>query len=83
MPESKVYTIPTIRYTIIYHHGNATDVGELVDYAKYISDTTNSNIIIYDYPGYGYSNGKINRKSQGVQLRQIYITVQVKFMILS
>ena len=44
--------------TILYSHGNAEDIGQMVDYLKYISMTARVNILAYDYPGYGLNTGE-------------------------
>lgn len=46
------------KYTVIYSHGNAEDVGLSLDYLDELSDVLNANIIAYEYPGYSIADGK-------------------------
>jgi hypothetical protein len=52
------YRIPIIhikkrgaKYTIIYSHGNAEDVGLSLNYLDIISNVLDVNVIAYEYPG--------------------------------
>ncbi len=45
------------RYTILYSHGNAEDIGQLVPLLAEIRDF-GFNVFAYDYRGYGTSTGK-------------------------
>ena len=44
--------------TILYSHGNAEDIGQMVEHLQYISRTARVNIFAYDYPGYGLNLGE-------------------------
>ena len=41
------------KYTIIYSHGNACDIGKVYPFMKSLSEKYNVNVIAYDYYGYG------------------------------
>lgn len=45
------------KYTIIYSHGNAEDVGLSLNYLDMLSEILDLNIIAYEYPGYSISDG--------------------------
>ena len=45
---------------MIMCHGNADDITSFSSYAQFIADHINSNVIIFDYPGYGFSSGDHN-----------------------
>jgi abhydrolase domain-containing protein 17 len=47
---------PGARYTILYSHGNAEDIGELLPMLKEVKDMGFS-VFAYDYHGYGTSTG--------------------------
>lgn len=47
---------PRARYTILYSHGNAEDVGDLAPLLQYIHDEGFA-VLGYDYRGYGLSTG--------------------------
>jgi len=43
--------------TIIYSHGNATDVGAMHFISSVLARSCNVNVVMYDYSGYGASGG--------------------------
>jgi len=43
--------------TIIYSHGNATDIGAMSMMQSVIANNLNVNVVMYDYSGYGESGG--------------------------
>ena len=61
------YRIPTVhirkcgaKYTIIYSHGNAEDVGLSLNYLDIISNELDVNVIAYEYPGtYAYRSTQV------------------------
>ena len=73
------YRIPTVhikkcgaKYTIIYSHGNAEDVGLSLNYLDIISNELDVNVIAYEYPGtYTYRS------------TQVYIYIYVYMLLLS
>jgi fermentation-respiration switch protein FrsA (DUF1100 family) len=46
------------KFTILFSHANAEDIGNLYDQFKVLSNNLNVNILCYDYEGYGKSFGK-------------------------
>jgi len=57
-----VYRVPAVRRhdrtkTIIYSHGNATDVGAMFPMQVVLAHSLDCNVVIYDYSGYGESGG--------------------------
>eukprot|EP00397_Hematodinium_sp_SG-2012_P025010 GEMP01026094.1.p1 GENE.GEMP01026094.1~~GEMP01026094.1.p1 ORF type:complete len:256 (+),score=25.86 GEMP01026094.1:226-993(+) len=45
------------RYTLIFSHGNAEDLGMIIQYFRDVSDMLAVNIFAYEYTGYGMSTG--------------------------
>ena len=45
------------QFTILFSHGNATDIGYMRDGMLDLSRTLNVNVLVYDYCGYGLSSG--------------------------
>lgn len=43
--------------TIIYSHGNATDIGAMFPMQVVLTHALNCNVVMYDYSGYGESGG--------------------------
>ncbi|KAI0986177.1 hypothetical protein GJ496_002078 [Pomphorhynchus laevis] len=46
------------KYTILYSHGNAVDLGQMCSFFSMLSACLNCNIFSYDYSGYGGSSGR-------------------------
>lgn len=49
---------PINTVTIVYSHGNATDIGRIYDWMDIIHQSCQVNIVCYDYVGYGSNTGK-------------------------
>eukprot|EP00249_Psilotum_nudum_P012642 c23896_g1_i1 orf=307-1221(+) len=49
---------PSARLTLLYSHGNATDLGQMYDLFVELSIHLRVNLMGYDYAGYGQSTGK-------------------------
>lgn len=48
-----LYRKANARYTLIYSHGNATDIGAMHDRCAGIAEAVGVNVLAYDYTGYG------------------------------
>lgn len=46
------------KFTLLFSHGNATDIGQIAYYLPTLSDDLKCSIFAYDYAGYGQSTGK-------------------------
>ncbi|XP_028760687.1 alpha/beta hydrolase domain-containing protein 17B-like [Neltuma alba] len=49
---------PSARFTILYSHGNAADMGQMQELFNALRSHLRANIMGYDYSGYGASTGK-------------------------
>lgn len=47
----------TARFTLLFSHGNAVDLGQMSSFYIGLGQRINCNIFSYDYSGYGESNG--------------------------
>ncbi|XP_055514966.1 alpha/beta hydrolase domain-containing protein 17B-like [Leucoraja erinacea] len=54
---------PTARFTLLFSHGNAVDLGQMSSFYIGLGTRINCNIFSYDYSGYGVSNGKPSEKN--------------------
>lgn len=52
-----------IKYTILFSHGNAADLGMLTGFYCRLVHQLNVNLFSYDYSGYGRSSGKPSEKN--------------------
>lgn len=48
-----LYRTRGARYTLVYSHGNATDIGAMHDRCAGIAEAVGVNVLAYDYTGYG------------------------------
>ncbi len=53
---------PNAEFTILYNHGNAEDIGYILDFLEEYSDKGFS-VLAYDYEGYGTSEGNPSEKN--------------------
>ncbi|CAN1328203.1 Alpha/beta hydrolase domain-containing protein 17B [Linum perenne] len=51
---------PFARFTVLYSHGNAADLGQMYELFIELRAHLRVNIMCYDYSGYGASSGKSN-----------------------
>lgn len=60
-----VHIEPTVaRLTLLYSHGNAVDVGQMLPQLAELAEQLQCAIFVYDYPGYGQSADVPPRESQ-------------------
>ncbi|XP_061740216.1 alpha/beta hydrolase domain-containing protein 17C [Nerophis ophidion] len=53
-----VRSAPNSRYTLLFSHGNAVDLGQMCSFYIGLGSRINCNVFSYDYSGYGVSSGK-------------------------
>jgi len=58
--------------TIIYSHGNATDVGAMYPLQAILSNSLECNVVSYDYSGYGESGGIPMEKNTYSDIEGVY-----------
>ncbi|KAF7660648.1 hypothetical protein LDENG_00278140 [Lucifuga dentata] len=51
------------RFTVLFSHGNAVDLGQMSSFYIGLGTRINCNIFSYDYSGYGVSTGKPSEKN--------------------
>lgn len=61
-----------IKTTLIYSHGNATDIGEVYDWMLELCKVLNVNVICYDYTGYGTHTGKPSEGECNKCIKSVY-----------
>jgi dipeptidyl aminopeptidase/acylaminoacyl peptidase len=76
------YSIQTsaAKFTVIYSHGNAEDVGLSVFYLDRMAQTCDCNVFAYEYPGYSIAEGKPSEENcyQAIQAAFDYVTNTLK-----
>jgi fermentation-respiration switch protein FrsA (DUF1100 family) len=70
---------PTAKYTILYAHGNAEDLGDIKQILQQLRDL-GFNVFAYDYQGYGTSEGKPSETNayQDIDSAYNYLTEDLK-----
>ncbi|XP_034035498.1 alpha/beta hydrolase domain-containing protein 17A isoform X2 [Thalassophryne amazonica] len=54
---------PNARFTVLFSHGNAVDLGQMSSFYIGLGTRINCNIFSYDYSGYGVSSGRPSEKN--------------------
>jgi hypothetical protein len=70
-----VYRVPrpTSRTkTIIYSHGNATDIGAMFPMQSILVQSLEANVVCYDYSGYGESGGVAEENNTYSDIKAVY-----------
>lgn len=70
-----VYRVPrpTSRTkTIIYSHGNATDIGAMFPMQSILVQSLEANVVCYDYSGYGESGGVAEENNTYTDIKAVY-----------
>uniref|UniRef100_F6YD02 palmitoyl-protein hydrolase n=1 Tax=Ciona intestinalis TaxID=7719 RepID=F6YD02_CIOIN len=68
-------TVPVSKYTLLFSHGNAVDLGQMSSFYVGLSARLGVNIFSYDYSGYGASAGHPTEKN-------IYADIEAAFQSL-
>lgn len=63
---------PFARFTILYSHGNAADLGQMRDLFIELRAHLRVNIMSYDYSGYGRSTGKPSELNTYYDIEAVY-----------
>ncbi|KAH7298948.1 hypothetical protein KP509_25G066400 [Ceratopteris richardii] len=63
---------PSARFTVLYSHGNAADVGQMYELFVELSTHLRVNLMGYDYAGYGQSTGKPNEYNTYADIEAAY-----------
>jgi len=64
------------KYTLLFSHGNAEDLGSVIEKMREVSHILEVNIFAYEYTGYGMSSGEPSEES-------LYADIEASFNYLS
>ncbi|XP_076902784.1 uncharacterized protein LOC143557636 [Bidens hawaiensis] len=70
---------PYARLTLLYSHGNAADLGQLVDLFVQLKANLRVNLMGYDYSGYGASTGKPSELNTYADIEAVYERLQTEY----
>lgn len=69
------------RFTILFSHGNAVDLGQMSSFYLGLGTRINCNIFCYDYSGYGISKGKPSEKNLYADIDAAWQTLRTRYGI--
>lgn len=70
---------PYAKLTVLYSHGNATDLGQLYELFVQLKVNLRVNLMGYDYSGYGASSGKPSESNTYADIEAIYECLQTEY----
>ncbi|KAB0350601.1 hypothetical protein FD754_015458 [Muntiacus muntjak] len=70
---------PSSRYTLLFSHGNAVDLGQMCSFYIGLGSRINCNIFSYDYSGYGVSSGKPSEKNLYADIDAAWQALRTRF----
>lgn len=70
---------PQSRYTILYSHGNAVDLGQMSSFLIGLGTRLKCNIFSYDYCGYGASQGAPSESNMYKDIDTAFSTLRSKY----
>ncbi|KFB45949.1 hypothetical protein ZHAS_00013915 [Anopheles sinensis] len=69
------------RFTLLFSHGNAVDLGQMTTFFIGLGQRINCNIFSYDYSGYGQSTGKPTEKNLYADIDAAWHALRTRFGI--
>jgi len=76
-----VRAVSNPKYTILFSHGNAVDLGQMSSFYLGLGTRINCNIFSYDYSGYGISGGKPSEKNLYADIDCAWHALRTKYGI--
>ncbi|XP_076356572.1 alpha/beta hydrolase domain-containing protein 17B-like isoform X2 [Tachypleus tridentatus] len=70
---------PNARYTILFSHGNAVDLGQMSSFYLGLGSRISCNIFSYDYSGYGISTNKPYEKNLYSDINAAWHALRTKY----
>lgn len=71
---------PNSRYTLLFSHGNAVDLGQMCSFYIGLGSRINCNVFSYDYSGYGVSSGKPSEKNLYADIEAAWQVLRNKYV---
>ncbi|CAK8683664.1 alpha/beta hydrolase domain-containing protein 17C-like [Clavelina lepadiformis] len=72
---------PASKYTILFSHGNAVDLGQMSSFYVGLSARLGVNIFSYDYSGYGASGGSPTEKNIYADIEAAFQALRQKYAV--
>ena len=71
----------TPKYTILFSHGNAVDLGQMSSFYYGLGSRLDCNIFTYDYSGYGASAGSPTEKDLYADIQAAWNALRIRYGI--
>ncbi|KAL1788089.1 ABHD17B isoform X1 [Sigmodon hispidus] len=72
---------PNAKFTLLFSHGNAVDLGQMSSFYIGLGSRINCNIFSYDYSGYGASSGKPTEKNLYADVEAAWLALRTRYGI--
>ncbi|RWR91106.1 protein ABHD17B isoform X1 [Cinnamomum micranthum f. kanehirae] len=72
---------PSARFTLLYSHGNAADLGQMKELLSELRSHLRVNIMSYDYSGYGASSGKPSEANTYYDIEAVHNCLKQEYKI--
>lgn len=72
---------PNPKYTILFSHGNAVDLGQMSSFYYGLGSRLECNIFTYDYSGYGASAGSPSEKDLYADIQAAWNALRIRYGI--
>jgi hypothetical protein len=69
------------KYTILFSHGNAVDIGQMSSFYYGLGSRLDCNIFTYDYSGYGVSDGQATEKNLYADIQAAWDALRTRYGI--
>lgn len=69
------------RYTLLFSHGNAVDLGQMCSFYIGLGSRINCNVFSYDYSGYGVSSGRPSEKNLYADIEAAWQVLRNKYNV--
>jgi abhydrolase domain-containing protein 17 len=69
------------KYTILFSHGNAVDLGQMSSFYYGLGVRLECNIFTYDYSGYGASEGKPNEQNLYTDIKAAWNALRTRYNV--
>lgn len=74
--------LPLLRFTVLFSHGNAVDLGQMSSFYIGLGSRIGCNIFSYDYSGYGVSTGKPTEKNLYADIDAAWHALRTRYVVL-
>lgn len=72
---------PRAKYTLLFSHGNAVDLGQMASFYYGLGLRISCNVFSYDYSGYGCSSGKASEKNLYADIEAAWSSLRTKYNV--